>query len=157
MNNLPTPNAHRITDRLWLGNHLAARDEAFINSNNISLVVNCTKDIPYPTFYNKRVMKTFRIAIDDIDTSDNVGVLSSNMDRCLEAVRAAVKRGENVLVHCYAGVSRSATTMACYLVRYYSFRHDLAIIYIRSKRPVAFYPRPVFIEFLRGYEHTASS
>jgi hypothetical protein len=40
------------------------------------------------------------------------------MGEILDAVDAALDRGANVYVHCYAGIGRTGTVVGCYLVRH---------------------------------------
>ena len=39
--------AHQIIPRLWLGNFNSSQDVNFLNRNRVSVVVNCTKDLPF--------------------------------------------------------------------------------------------------------------
>lgn len=147
-------NANKITDHLWLGNYESAKDEAFLRANDIKFVVNCTRDLAFPDFYRRLGITVVRLPINDIDTPDNNAVLVNDVDAIIDQVRGKIQSKQNVLVHCFAGISRSATTVACYLVKYYKFRYDLAILFIRFKRPIAFTPRPMFGRFLKGYKGT---
>jgi protein-tyrosine phosphatase len=47
--------------------------------------------------------------------------------------------GKNVLVHCHAGMQRSATIIIGYLCRYYRLSLNQSINHILSKRKVAFH------------------
>jgi len=147
-------NVNKISEHLWLGNYEAAKDSSFFQTHNIKFVVNCTRDLPYPEFYKELGIKAIRLPINDIDTSDNNAVLINNMDSLLEQINSQIQSKHNVLVHCFAGVSRSATTVACYLIKYYNFRYDLAIFFIQWKRPVAFRPTPMFRRFLMQFAQT---
>jgi protein-tyrosine phosphatase len=40
------------------------------------------------------------------------------MRATLDAIDGALERGKNVYVHCYVGVGRTGTVVACYLVRH---------------------------------------
>lgn len=50
-----------------------------------------------------------------------------------------IQEGHNVLVHCVAGVQRSASIVAMYLMKYYGFNLEDSVKFIRSRRPVSFY------------------
>lgn len=57
------------------------------------------------------------------------------------AVRAALDRGERVAVHCGAGLGRTGTLVACYLVTTGLTPHD-AITQVRRLRPGSIETRP---------------
>lgn len=67
----------------------------------------------------------------------------------LESKRAATPGG--VLVHCYAGVSRSATIVISYLMKHHRMSYSEARKYLRSKRP-CICPNPGFSRQLMEYE-----
>ena len=47
--------------------------------------------------------------------------------------------GKNILIHCAAGISRSSSVVAAYLIKYHKMEIDNSITFIRTKRPIAFY------------------
>lgn len=56
-----------------------------------------------------------------------------------------------VLVHCRAGVSRSASVVLAYMVRFGNFTLNDAFVYLRAARP-AVTPNLGFMEKLVAYE-----
>jgi protein-tyrosine phosphatase len=83
------------------------------------------------------------IALDDIVGADISSALVEAMDYLAEAER----RSEGCLVHCFAGISRSATTVIAYLMMKKGMRLDDAYVFVRSKRP-AIYPNAGFFQQL---------
>jgi len=53
-------------------------------------------------------------------------------------MRDGVKRGGGVLVHCFAGVSRSATCVIAYLMQEQDMTFEEAFSYASKRRPVIF-------------------
>ncbi|CAL4137324.1 unnamed protein product, partial [Meganyctiphanes norvegica] len=68
--------------------------------------------------------------VDDVAHSDLVSFFSSAADFIEDGQRKG-----NVLVHCHFGVSRSATLVACFLMRKYKITVDEALYRIKIKRP----------------------
>jgi len=70
-------------------------------------------------------------------------------------IATAIVRGENVLVHCKAGICRSATIICAYLLAH---RQDLApspaaaLELLRQARPAA-RPRPEFLNALEAFSN----
>jgi len=55
------PDAHEILPGIWLGNKRASENSKWMKENNITVVFNATKDIPFsPT-----IKKQYRIPVDD--------------------------------------------------------------------------------------------
>lgn len=53
-------------------------------------------------------------------------------------MKDAIKRGGGVLVHCYAGVSRSATVVIAYLMQEYELSFEEAFSKASKARPIIF-------------------
>jgi len=133
-------NANLIIPRLWLGNKKAALDNRFLQDNNITVVFNCTKDIP---FTNLPVAK-YRVPVDDNLQPAEIQNLLNWAPEIVYKVLNEYKQGKTILIHCYAGVQRSAAVMAMTLMVIMRSPSDVIIPYIREKRPIAFFPQANF-------------
>lgn len=67
------------------------------------------------------------------------------------SIHTALKENRHVLVHCYAGVSRSATAILAYLIWAQGMAFNTALKLLWSKRPVV-NPNAGFREQLRLWE-----
>lgn len=65
------------------------------------------------------------------------------------AMDEAVRGNKRVLVHCQAGVSRSASLIAAYLINRFQVTTDQAINFLKSRRACV---EPKFVDQLRTYE-----
>jgi protein-tyrosine phosphatase len=65
-----------------------------------------------------------------------------------------MKLGKKVLVHCAAGMQRSAACVAMFLVSQFRCTTDEAIAYTKSRRPIAFYGNANFYRSIRGFENS---
>lgn len=87
------------------------------------------------------------LPLDDAETEDLAPVL----DTVLPDMEAALARGEKVLVHCAAGISRSASVVLAYLMRRDHCSLDQALATLRAIRPCVS-PNPAFMAELRRRE-----
>jgi protein tyrosine phosphatase len=132
-------NADLILPGLWLGNGKASMDEKFLKTNNITVVFNCTKDLPFHSSIKRR----YRVPVDDNLQAEEI----RNLELwSYEIIYKLTKEHhlQNVLVHCYAGMQRSAAVLAMYLIAHKKMKTDEAISFLREKRSIVFLPYPNF-------------
>ena len=141
-------NADEIIPGLWLGNRKASQDVNWLRSKNITSVFNATKDIPFAP----GTQYMYRIPVDDNLQDDEI----RNMEHwSWEIVFKVIKdynAGKQILIHCMAGMQRSAAITAMVLIALYRCNTDDAIKYIKSKRPIAFYIQANFYKSIKGFE-----
>ena len=141
--------AHLILPGLWLGNVRSSRDDKFLKENNIIRVFNCTKDAPF----HHSIKKQYRVPVDDNLEEEEI----RNMELwSFEIVYKLSKehREGSVLVHCHAGMQRSAAVVAMYLIAKQVMKSDDAIKFIKEKRPIAFHHSVNFLKSIKGFENT---
>jgi hypothetical protein len=102
---------------------------------HFSLVVNCTKDIPFPKYETKCI----RVPVDDSPENINLFIEYIQGQRVLEQIHEALTNNLRVLVHCYAGINRSCSVVACYLVKYRNMTGDEAVRFLQTKHADTFY------------------
>lgn len=146
--------ADEIVPGLWLGNRIAALNPAFHEEKRIRAVFNCTKDIPFEA----SVRRQYRVPVDDNLKEEEIRNLElwsyEIVYKIAAEMRRSQKEGGAVLVHCAAGMQRSAASVAMYLIAVHGMHTDQAIAFIRDKRPIAFQPSPNFEKAMRGFEAT---
>jgi protein tyrosine phosphatase len=143
-------NANLILPRLWLGNRLAAQDPDFLQRNNITVVFNCTKDLPF----HPSVLRKYRLPVDDNLAAEEIANMEKWGPEATYKVLSEYNSGQNILIHCFAGMQRSAALMAMTLIVLTKQPSDSVINFIRSKRPIAFFPGQNFGKAIRGFEST---
>jgi len=133
-----------ITDFLYLGGLAAARMEDILTKKGITCVINASIEAPD---VNYESIKTTRIKLEDNATC-NIGVHFDIVADKIDKVRR--ERGK-VLVHCVAGISRSATLVLAYLMKYHKMKLIDAHTYVKEKRPLI-RPNPGFWKDLVDFE-----
>ena len=113
--------------------------EKRLDKENIKTVVNMALEIVDEPVDN---VDMYKIGIFDSEYSPN-GVWVA----AAELINNAVKKGDRVLVHCAAGISRSVTAIIAYLMLYRGIGWTEAYLTIRKSRPAA-YPHPALMTSL---------
>ena len=123
----------RITNHVWVGSEATAADASFLKRNKIKLVVNCSRDIPK---YSEIPM--LRVPVHD-DAGD-AKKMEKNLALAATAIRDVTRYKGNVLIHCRAGMNRSATVCAAYLMTIKGMTAKEAMDAIRKKKSETFRP-----------------
>jgi protein-tyrosine phosphatase len=132
--------ADEIIPRLWLGNAKASMNEEFITRNNIQVVFNCTKNLPF----SLHIPIKYRIPLDDNLQEEEIRNMELWSGEIAYKILQEYISGRTILVHCMAGMQRSAASVAMMLIAYYKYHALDAMKMIKEKRGIAFYPRANF-------------
>lgn len=132
--------AHEIVARLWLGNAKASMNETFIRQNNIAVVFNCTKNLPF----SPMIPIKYRIPVDDNLEEAEIRNMELWSSEIAFKIIAEYMEGKTILIHCMAGMQRSAASVAFFLIAFLQMRALDAMKFIKEKRNIAFYPRANF-------------
>ena len=110
------PSLDEVAERLDVGEHPAragALDEVLehLNARGIGAVVSvCEKPLDGAALQAAGI-RGLHLRVADYDAPD-----PEQLDEALAFIRAAHADGLEVLVHCFAGIGRSATVACCHLV-----------------------------------------
>ena len=142
----PNP-ADEILPNLWLGNIKAATDPKWLGERGIKCVFNCTKDIVFvPT-----TPRQYRVPVDDNLEGQEIRNLELWSYEIVYKMNREYKTGQPMLVHCYAGMQRSAACVAMFLIATRNMTPDQAIKYIKERRPIAFQNSVNFRSAIDGF------
>jgi dual specificity phosphatase 12 len=145
------PDAHEIVPGIWLGNRKAALNESWLRDKNITVVFNATKDVPFST----SIKKQYRIPVDDNLQPEEIRNMTLWSHEIIYKILKEKNSGNTILVHCHAGMQRSAAIVGMYLIAKHGLSWQEAIKYIHQIRSIAFTPSANFkdslIEFDRSY------
>ena len=148
--------ANEIIPRIFLGNVDASKDRDFLIRNNISVIVNCTKDLPNvyePLFLHdseenapedvkawiyKNTIQYYRIAVDDNSREEEIQLFERECKKVLGPVLQEYKAGKSILIHCLAGSQRSASFVAIWMMILFQRRFEEIKDYIVERRNQAF-------------------
>lgn len=105
------------------------------------------------TFY-KTEKALINIMMDDaVVNLDNLDLYMKKFSIGVAAIETARKEGKNILIHCAAGINRSATLIAFYLIERGMALDDIidALAVANKKRGVELLTNPTFRSILKTY------
>jgi len=136
--------ASRIFDFLFLGSEWNASNLEELNSNGVTHILNVTREID--NFF-PAVFKYLNIREWDVEETD----LLKYWDETYNFIHGAKEMGGKVLVHCKMGISRSASTVCSFAMKYFGWSLSRALSHTKERRGII-NPNPGFREQLQIYE-----
>ena len=140
--------AHEILPGLWLGNKIASEDSEWLREKGINAVFNATKTLPFAP----GIARQYRIPVDDNLEPLEIANMRAWAPEAVSKILREYKAGNPILVHCHAGMQRSAALVAMALMVLKGYNADQAMRYVKDRRPVAFFPFANFKESIYGFE-----
>lgn len=149
MYNTQSLNMSHIYKNIYISSYYSANNHELLSQykinhvlsvipNNIKLGIKMTN---YPG------VKYVQINIEDEYNAE----ISKYFDYTYNIIDNAIKKNENILVHCYSGKSRSVTIVTAYLMKKLNITRDQALSIIKKNRPIA-NPNMGFMIQLLEYE-----
>ncbi len=129
---------------LYLGNLEGAKNHELLRKTQIRAVLTVAKGtgLRYP----EEIVNFHEvIPADDVETYD----LSQYFDSAIEFIERH-RKYTSVYVHCFYGVSRSASIVMAYLMKKYKWQFERALFEVKEKRIVN--PNIGFVRQLQNYE-----
>jgi hypothetical protein len=140
--------ANLILPRLWLGDKTSSMDPEFLRTAGITTVFNATKDLPFSPL----IQRKYRVPVDDNLQAAEIKNMADWSPEIVYKVINEYNNGSVILVHCFAGMQRSAAIVAMTLIALSGHPASQVVPYIRSKRSVAFFPSANFLQSILGFE-----
>jgi predicted protein tyrosine phosphatase/HD superfamily phosphodiesterase len=132
---------------VFLGSLETAQNKEFLLKNNIGAVLNVSKTIP--NFYERveaDEVEYLRIPVDDAFNQP----MKDYFQPAIAFINAAINRQKGVLIHCLAGISRSATIAVAYFMLRNNWSLDKTYTWLKTLRPVS--PNLCFMGQLLHFE-----
>ena len=140
--------ATEILPNLWLGNVRASMDQEFIRKKGIQVVFNCTKNLPFCHL----IPVKYRVAVDDNLEEDEIRNMQLWSSEITFKMLSEYTSGKPILVHCMAGMQRSAASLAMMLIVYKNIHAQQAMKIIKDRRNIAFLPSPNFLRSIQYFD-----
>ena len=109
--------ANLILPHVWVGDMYYTK--SFLKENQIEHVINasyfeCSHDM------RQHIPKYYEIDVMDMKNAN----ITIHFETVFDIINKAVSEGENVLLHCQAGISRSITLMIAYILKKQAVDND---------------------------------
>ncbi|OCB87383.1 phosphatases II [Sanghuangporus baumii] len=131
---------------LYIGSWLASADTELLDSYEIRQIV-AVLDSEMARIPPSNGRSAYNIPIADSVCAD----LRPYLEGACRCISDSLAKGNNVLVHCQQGISRSAAIVVAYLMREKGMGYDEALQAVRSKR-LCVKPNAGFESTLRDWE-----
>ncbi|GAB5359441.1 hypothetical protein AAMO2058_000544300 [Amorphochlora amoebiformis] len=137
-----------IPDKLYLCNHSSARKWDIIKALKITAILNVTEKTP--NAFQDRGIHYLRIPVED--APDQAEALEKQLLEGFAFLRKELSAANaRVIVHCQAGVSRSATVLTAFLMKYKGLSLIDTLTHLSLCRPQIF-PNRGFLAILSNME-----
>ena len=145
-----------IPNKLYLSNYVGASNLEELLKHNITHIINITDLIENyfedeTDIYNNPLFKYLKISIPD---ALNINI-THYFQQAFEFIDDAINDGNSVLVHCFAGKSRSASIVIGYIMKTQKNNFDEVLKFVQNIRPCVD-PNLAFCAQLMSYNPTIS-
>lgn len=83
--------------------------------------------------------------LEDQETPEDIAAMKRGLPTIAKKMQECLLRGDNVLIHCYQGVSRSVTPVLYFISKMHNIPLLAAVKHVKAKRPVIC-PKKSFLE-----------
>lgn len=144
-----TPSQNLIIPFLYLGSVDAFKDRSFMKdvSAVVSITRIATEEFGLPPDIASEFGNHLDICLPDTEEAN----ISKHFDECIAFISEHISQKRIVLVHCAAGISRSATVVAAYLIKTKGLNAAEALRLIKERRQ-CIRPNDGFLKQLLEFE-----
>lgn len=118
----------QVTPRLFIGSYDEASDLYWLMRNKITRVVNMSEE--HVNYFPDNFLY-FRGDAFDHPSQSLLKIFKEGYKFMIEGM----KNGGSILVHCHAGISRSASMVIYYLMKTYGWSLNKSFAYLKKLRP----------------------
>lgn len=133
--------ASEIIPNLYIGDYIAGDNVYYLTINQFNVVVRCLPSPSCHLLYNG--IDYYHIPIED-NKSENI---LKHLPHIIRYIDQKLNQGKKILVHCWAGKSRSPAIVIAYLMYRFNLSYEDAFMMVKKKRRIV-KPNSGFIEQL---------
>ena len=144
----PAEDADEIIPGVWIGRWQPALNEEWLSKHGIKAVFNCTKQVAF----HPSVPHQYRIPVDDNLQPAEINNMEAWAPEIAYKMLREYRAKHPMLIHCHAGMQRSTTACAFFLMVLTGKPLIHVMRHIKVMRSVAFEPSANFAVPLRSFE-----
>lgn len=130
---------NEIIPGLYVGNMQSAKNKDFFKAHGIKAVLNMTPEIPHYYSNSNGDIEYMRITVNDSLQNEDFNKMFKYFPSGISFIYKNLNlEGKKVLIHCHAGMQRSAAMVVAYLMFIHRIPLKKAIDAVIQKRPIAF-------------------
>jgi hypothetical protein len=99
-------------------------------------IINCTPNVPSPNYCKNCIRVPVNNSKKDCQKFFNI-IIKTDV---LEQIHNSIQNKKTVLINCMEGMHRSCSLAACYFMKYNNMDIKESMVFVKSKRNVAFKP-----------------
>jgi atypical dual specificity phosphatase len=135
----------KITDHIWIGSFADSRNGTLFKQHHITHVLSCAEEFCTPPKYIPDAnFMNLPIVDNEVDSKT-----TAQFRRGAAQLNKWIQAGGIVMVHCWAGISRSVSTVIAYLILYKGLSYAKAYALIKKERP-SLHPHPSYVKLLKS-------
>ncbi|KAL3665961.1 hypothetical protein V7S43_008760 [Phytophthora oleae] len=120
----------KLTDFLYIGGAVAAKNKSLLIQNGITHVINCAASVAPASF--PEAFCYFNMRLRDHSSQD----IARHFYSMFDFIERARESGGRIFLHCVKGISRSPTMAIAYLMWYKNMSMYKALDFVRQARPI---------------------
>eukprot|EP00644_Phytophthora_capsici_P014256 jgi/Phyca11/539475/estExt2_Genewise1Plus.C_PHYCAscaffold_30522 len=120
----------KLTDFLYIGGAVAAKNKSLLIQNGITHVINCAASVAPASF--PEAFCYFNIRLRDHSSQD----IARHFYSMFDFIERARESGGRIFLHCVKGISRSPTMAIAYLMWYKNMGMYKTLDFVRQSRPI---------------------
>ena len=130
-----------ITDRIYIGDNVAVRNESSLNDKGITHIINCALECKN-YLIDKFEYVNLNMKDNDSQVSTLLNILDDSYNKILQILEIP---NSKIIIHCWSGKSRSGSVLMYYLMKSNNWDYDTTFKFIHTKYPhikpnIAFQP-----------------
>jgi protein-tyrosine phosphatase len=137
----------KILTTLWVGGAGEAYDGTVIQYGKITHVLNCAEELSAEPYRYGAPVEIRHIPMEDDETPE----VEEQILDAVNQLQVWQREGHTVLVHCRAGISRSATVVLAWMILFQNLTLDDAWKKVVAARNII-RPNNYFMKFLKNLE-----
>ena len=131
----------KINKQIFLGDIYSSKNINFINENGINVIINCSKNLDFEKNFNGF---KYRVAVNDDFSYSSIVSMIFYFRELIPIINNHLDKGDIILIHCRAGMQRSASFLSALLMYRYKISKYQSMKIVRNKRYITFLPGPNF-------------